>query len=279
MNILYCGDRHIADGLVISVLSLLKHIPESLSIYVFTMDVTIGDSHVEPLPNAVIAQLDARVKKSNPKSFVKCIDLSEEFQRDIPYANLKTRFTPCCMLRLYADLVPDMPDKILYLDTDVVCRQDCSDFYHQDMQNQEFIGVLDYYGRWFFRRKFWKSDYVNSGVLLMNLSKMRETHLLEKCRTRCRTRRMFMPDQSALNKLSTSKAIAPRQYNEQRKLKSNTVLQHFSTSFRFFPWIHIVSVKPWQIDKVHNILKIHEYDDVLDEYSAMRETAIVNGVS
>ena len=54
---------------------------------------------------------------------------------------------------------------------------------------------------------------------------------------------------------------------EQRKLKENTVIQHFSTTFRFFPIIKTVTVKPWQIDKMHSILKNFEYDDILMQYS------------
>ena len=37
MNILYCGDANILDGLVISVLSILKNTKDSLHIYIFTM--------------------------------------------------------------------------------------------------------------------------------------------------------------------------------------------------------------------------------------------------
>ncbi len=36
---------------------------------------------------------------------------------------MKTRFTPCCMLRLFADEILELPDKILYLDNDVICRK------------------------------------------------------------------------------------------------------------------------------------------------------------
>ena len=77
---------------------------------------------------------------------------------------------------------------------------------------------------------------------------------------------MFMPDQSALNKLSTKKKIVSRKYNEQRKLKEDTVFQHFTTSFRFFPIFHKLTVKPWEVEKVHDKLKIFEYDDILEEY-------------
>jgi hypothetical protein len=47
------------------------------------------------------------------------------------------------------------------------------------------------------------------------------------------------------------------------------VLQHFTTSFRLLPWVHIVTVKPWEIDRVHEELKLHEYDDLLDEYGRL----------
>lgn len=75
-----------------------------------------------------------------------------------------------------------------------------------------------------------------------------------------------MPDQSSLNKLAVSKKIEPRKFNEQRKLKKDTVFQHFTTSFRFFPWFRIVTIKPWDIENVHKRLKIFEYDDILEEY-------------
>jgi len=38
MNILYCGDENIENGLIISILSLLKNVKEELKIYVLTMD-------------------------------------------------------------------------------------------------------------------------------------------------------------------------------------------------------------------------------------------------
>lgn len=62
--------------------------------------------------------------------------------------------------------------------------------------------------------------------------------------------------------------ILPRKYNEQRRLHADTVLQHFTTSFRLFPWFHTVSVKPWNRYGLHNTLRLHEYDDLLAEYDA-----------
>lgn len=75
-----------------------------------------------------------------------------------------------------------------------------------------------------------------------------------------------MPDQSSLNKLASYKKIEPRKFNEQRKLREDTVLQHFTTSLRFFPLFHTITIKPWHIEKIHNKLKIFEYDDIFNEY-------------
>lgn len=267
MNILYCGDENIENGLLISVLSLLKNVTEELHIYVLTMKLKTESREYRSVSDVAAAYLDRRVKQENENSFVKKLDVTELFMETMPMANMETRFTPCCMLRLFVDQIPQMPDKILYLDNDVVCRRDCSRFYHQEMDGYELAGVLDHYGKWFFKNNPFHMDYLNSGVLLLNLAKIRKTGLFEQCRMMCREKKMFMPDQSALNKLSRHKKILPRRFNEQRKLHDDTVLQHFTTSFRFFPWLHTLTVKPWQVELVHEKLKLFEYDDILKEYA------------
>lgn len=85
-----------------------------------------------------------------------------------------------------------------------------------------------------------------------------------------------MPDQSAINKLSVYKKIENRKFNEQRKLQDNTVFQHFTTSFRFVPIFRKVSVKPWQIEKMHSQLKLYEYDNILNEYKELKEKSYAN---
>lgn len=266
MNILYCGDKNIEKGLIISVISLLQNCIEQLNIYVLTIDIDEGCINYKPVSSEVISYLNQEVKLYNPLNSIELINITKQFKLCMPLANMHTRFTPCCMLRLYADLIDELPDKILYLDNDVICREDIYEFYSRDISECELIGVLDYYGSWLFRNDLLRRDYINSGVLLMNLDKIRETGLFDKCRKLCRDKKMFMPDQSSINKLSVYKQFADRRYNEQRKLHSNTVMQHFTTSFRLFPWIHMVRVKPWQIDKMHEVLQLHEYDNILEEY-------------
>ncbi len=274
MNLLYCGDRKIEDGLIISILSFLEHTKEPLHIYVLT--VTLPEAGCVPVTDACADSLNDRVSKRGDGSFVKRIDATEIFRADLPLANMDTRFTPCCMLRLYADEIPEIPDRILYVDNDVVCRRDIGEFYGQDLEGHELAGVLDHYGKWFFRQKPFRMDYLNSGVLLLDMKKIRESGLFSRCRRLCRDKKMFMPDQSAVNRLADKKVIAGRRYNEQRKLHKDTALQHFTTSFRFFPWLHTLTVKPWQTDALHRKLRIYEYDSILEEYRTIHETLQTN---
>lgn len=132
-------------------------------------------------------------------------------------------------------------------------------------------GSLDYYGKWFFKNKKIKFNYINSGVLLLNLEKIRQTKLFKRAREMCKEKKMFMPDQSSINKLSVGKKIEQRKYNEQRRLKKDTVFQHFTTSFRLLPFFHKVTIKPWNIEKVHKKLKIFEYDDILCGYTSIQK--------
>lgn len=266
MNILYCGNDKTEDGLLLSILSFLKNAGEPLHIYLLTMSLRFDELAYFPISAAFAGYADRLVKRAGSDNFVVLLDATELFYRELPVMNLDTRFTPYCMLRLFADEIPELPEKILYLDIDIICRKSCGEFYCQDIAAYEFGGVLDHYGRWFFRRRILRFDYQNSGVLLLNLRKIRETGLLRRCRKLCTEKKMFMPDQSALNKLAADKKELPRRFNEQRRLRGDTVLQHFTTSFRFFPWLHPMTVKPWEIEKVHRLLKIHEYDELFDEY-------------
>ncbi len=262
INILYCGDKNIEDGLIISILSLIKHNANAFNVYVLTM--TYADH--EPVSEKCIKVLEKLLKDKNEKSCIKLIDVTEIFAKVKPTANIETRFTPYCMLRLYCDLIPDMPEKILYLDNDVVCYNNISELYDIDITNYEYAGVLDYYGSHFFKRKWLRRTYVNSGVLLMNLKLIKKTGLLKKARKRCASKRMLLPDQSALNKCATSKLIIDTKYNDQHKVCPDTIFRHFSTTFILFPRIKTQKVKPWQIDRMHDILDTHEFDDILDEY-------------
>lgn len=260
MNILYCGDEGVGRGILLSAISLCRHTDDGLNFYILT-------ASAKNSRGAIKKSFAERMRKSiaceGKERNVFLFDISERFASQLPTANLNTRFTPMCMLRLFADTVPEIPDKILYLDTDVLCRANFDELYGMDIGDAEIAGVPDRYGKWFFGNIF-RHDYLNSGVLLMNMAKIRESGLFEKCRALCAKKKMFMPDQTALNNLAV-KTKLPAKYNEQGKIKSETVLKHFTTFFRIFPFIHMVTVKPWNADRLYTELRIFEFDYLFEE--------------
>lgn len=265
MNILFCGDSNVCDGIFLSALSICKSTSEAVNFYILTADI---ENHCG-IKEKFALRLEETVKSKRRDNQVILLNITEGFENYLPLANMDTRFTPFCMLRLFADTVPEIPDRILYLDTDVLCRGDFADLYYTDIQNVEIAGVPDRYGKWFFGNTF-KHNYLNSGVLLMNMANIRESGLFKKCRDMCRDKKMFMPDQSALNKLAKKRKI-PAKYNEQGKIKADTVFKHFTTFFKFFPFIHTVTVKPWDTEALHTKLQIFEFDDIINEYQRSKE--------
>lgn len=265
LNILYCGDQNITQGVLMSTLSLCKHCNKKLNIYILTA--TVGNH--KAIEREFAVTLEKEVQSVNENSTVTLLDLSEKFHSYLPVANMNTRFTPLCMLRLFADEVAELPDKLLYLDTDVMCRKDISSLYNTDIEDVEIMGVPDRYGKWFFGNIL-KHDYLNSGVLLLNMKNIRESGLFLKCRQMCRDKKMFMPDQSALNKLANKRKL-PDIYNEQGKIKPDTVLKHFTTFFKFLPYFRAVTIKPWDEDKLHSQLHVFEFDDIINKAKGVYE--------
>ena len=270
MNILYCGDKGISRGVLISVLSLLKNNIEPIEVFILT----IKYEGVEPFEEKTAAFFDKLVREKNPKNSVKLIDATDVFVKNLPSKNMGSYFTPCSMLRLYIDKVPEIKklDRILYLDYDVVCRKDLSEFYHTDMEGIEAAGVLDIYGRRFYRyHGLFKQDYMNSGVMLFNIKECLKTGMFEKAVALCGKRWMMLADQAALNKSISKRKLMPARFNDQDERPSqDTVLHHFSNNFKFLPYFHVQKVKPYEIEKVHKILKIDEYDDIFEEYNRLK---------
>ena len=269
MNILYCGDEGISRGILVSILSILKHNQGELHFYIMTIDY----QGVKPFATKTAKFLDSLVKTVNRENFVELIDATTVFTDNLPQKNMGTYFTPCAMLRLYMDKVPELKkcERILYLDYDVVCRGDLTEFYNVDMTGVEAAGVLDIYGKYFYHyHGLSKQTYMNSGVMLFNLTECRKTGMFAQAVELCVKRKMMLPDQAALNKAIKKRKLMPRKFNEQgERPRKDTVLHHFSNNFKFFPYFRVQKVKSFEVEKIHQVLKITEYDDILDKYKEL----------
>lgn len=267
MNLLYCGNEKVFDGLLISLLSVLKHTKSVVNVYVMTMDLTHLDQNHRPIQANQIAFFEKILLGYHPQNQIHSIDATMLFEEEMKdSANMKNFYTPYCMLRLFCDKVEQLPDKLLYLDTDTVALKDIKELYEIKLGDCEYAGAIDYLGKIFKNPR-----YINSGVLLLNLPRIRQTGLLAKTRACCNTKRMAFPDQDALNRYAKKKKRIPSCYNHQRCIHKNTVIRHFCKSLRLLPYPHTVNIKPWDIDGIHAKLHIHDIDDLLNEYKEKRQ--------
>ncbi len=265
LPILYAGNGRVFDGILISLLSVIKHCDANLDVWVLTMDLRDIDEAYAPITEKQRAFLEDICREKNPESRVHLYDAGQHYRDTLLHApNQNTQYTPFAFLRLYATHIQDLPDLVLYLDTDTVAMDDISKFFSIPMENHEFAGVRDHYGCHFFG-----INYINSGVLLLNLKQIRKTRLFENCLELCGRKKIFLPDQTALNRLVKAKKILPRCYNEQKKIRKNTIIRHFSMTIRWIPF-RTQNIKPWNIDGIHNILHVTEIDDILESYLSLK---------
>lgn len=267
INILYSGNFYIFDGILSSVLSILKSNKGQINIHFLTMDLTDGTEETKkfkPITEGQRKIIEELLKKVNNKSNCYLHDLSNEFKKD-KQISIAKRYTPYALLRLYASKVSALPDKLLYLDTDTLVLGSLDEICNTNIDDYEVAMCKDYFGKLFFGR-----NYCNSGVLLMNMKKIKETQLLEKVRDLCIKKNYFMADQTAINKCVTSRLILPAKYNSQRRINKDTIIRHYCASWRFFPVIRTKNVKQWDVEKVlrdkKNVYNNEYVTDVLNEY-------------
>ena len=195
------------------------------------------------------------------------LDVTDLYEQEFHQCVNETAYcTPYTLLRLLADLIPEIPDKLLYLDIDIMIANDINKLWGIDVTDYEYAAVKEKYGCWLIR-----PDYFNAGMLLMNMAKIRETGLLAKARELIRTKKLLFADQSAIFKSTTRKKLLPRIYNEQSKFnKKDTVVCHFCKRLMFLPYPHTENYKQWQVEEIHKYLHCYTFDDDLDEYLTLK---------
>ena len=272
INLLFSGNDYAFDGIVTSLLSITKHCSSPLDVIVFTMDLSSRNEKWKPLNDKHLSVFNNIVKKANGESNVKLIDVTNEYLECLSgNVNEQNLYTPFAMIRLLADKV-NMPDKVLYLDTDIIAMKNIKELWSESVEGYYFAGALDYYGKLFISPK-----YVNSGVMLLNMKYINEHKFFEKCRKIIHEKKMKFPDQTALNKIGKGKIkIISSKFNAQKKLGKNTVIRHFAKTIIWLPYFHTRNIKPWDKKNMHKY-KIHYCDDIIEEYLKIKIEFINNG--
>lgn len=268
INLLLCGNEKVFDGALTELISITNRTKEAVNCYIFTASLTRIKPEYTAIKDEQVEFLNKVVKCKNSENKVTKIDVTEIYEEEFKNcANEGAYCTPYTLLRLLADLIPEIPDKLLYLDIDMMAGGDISTLYNIDIEEYEYAAVKEKYGSWLIR-----PDYINAGMLLLNMKKIKETGLLEKAREKIKTKKMLFADQDAIFWSTTKKKLLPRIYNEQAKFnKKDTVICHFCKRLLLLPYPHTENFKQWHVEEVHKVLKCYYFDKDLEEYMKLKE--------
>lgn len=194
MNILTAINKKYIPYFAAMIRSFADNNPGEHTVYIATKEVTKEDldAYEGLLPENVTLC---------PVSF--CEDILEG-------APTEKRWPKEIYYRIFAaGYLPETVDRILYLDSDIIVKGDISEFYNTDFEDNFFVATTNVHSpflKWFVRTKNGaKKDtvYVNTGVLLMNLDKLRREQSHDEVIAYIKRRGFFLtlPDQDVISTL------------------------------------------------------------------------------
>ena len=269
INILFSGNSKVFDGVLTTMLSIFKRTTtkEPFKFYIYTMDITRIKPEYTAIDDKMLEFLNNVAKSYNPENDVEKIDCGEYYKAEFENSpNESCYCSPYTLLRLFADLIPNVPDKLLYLDIDLLFNRDITELYNQDIDDYEYAASTDHYGKFAINPK-----YINAGVLLLNMKKIKETGLFEKARELIREKKWLFADQDAVWHATTKYKTLPQRFNDQKYCHKNTVIRHFSKRLFWKPYPHTANIKQWDVSKVHKVFKYYQFDDILYEYIYLKK--------
>ena len=268
INILLCGNEKVFDGALTELISITNKTKEAINCYIFTMNLTRVKPEYTAITDEQIEFLQDVIKSKNTENKITKIDVTEIYETEFGKCVNETAYcTPYTLLRLLADKIENIPDKLLYLDIDMMAAGDIAELYNTDITDYEYAAEKEKYGSIFIR-----PDYINAGMLLLNMKKIKETGMLRKSRELIKTKKMLFADQDAIFRSTTKKKLLPRKYNEQSKFnRKDTVICHFCKRLLWRPYPHTENYKQWNVEEVHKVLKCYAFEEDLKEYLELKE--------
>ncbi len=269
VNILFCGNAGVFDGMLTAALSILMRTDflEPFRFFVFTMDLSEVKENYVPLSSAQAETFRKAIRSFHPENDVTVIDVGDLYRTHFSGCpNEGAYCSPYTLIRLFADQVDGMPDKLLYLDADIMFNRDIHLLYDIDVEGYEYAAARDHYGKYMIQ-----PNYINAGVLLLNLRHMKETGILVKAREWICRKKLTFADQSALIRSTTRKKMLPQRFNDQKFLHKHTVVRHFSKRLFWLPYPHTDNIKQWHVSRVHKTFRYYVFDDILYEYIYLKK--------
>lgn len=174
MNIFFCVNNAYADKLLVTIISILENnLEQKIAFYILSSD--FSDKNKILIQDTLKKYRNFKIKYLNVDK--KIFDNSN-LKNNIEYISLETYYR-----YIIADIVPDI-NKALYLDADLIVNGRLNEFYDIDIENNYCAGVKDKFIEEIdYKNTLGMSSdeiYINAGVMLLNLGKLRKDHMSTK---------------------------------------------------------------------------------------------------
>ena len=189
---------------------------------------------------------------------VEIINVSGQKFFDPSGPNYKSPWTYMPMMRAaLSKIIPD--DKVLTLDYDVFFNDDVSELWDIDLTDYYFAGVTEW------KKKGFPQPYINFGVVLLNLKKIREDGMDDKFILSLNTEYAFANEQDVMNRLCHGHTkVIPSTYNMNDYVEpcDNPKVIHFAGIGENFKW----SRKRWQDFPIVNECRNTPWENINPEF-------------
>ena len=232
MNILLAGNDIVYPGLELVIYSTMNH-NKNINWFIFTMDITIiNDDTNEAKAFTGLGKWERNrlrmiVKSFDSHSNITFIDTHDLYMQEFwKNPNEFNWLTPYAPLRLLADIALPEVDRLLYLDADTAVDGDLRPMYESYLDENTNYAAYEC-------KAVINTDISEmiSGVMLLNLKKIRETGFLEQARKNVRTHIYKWYDQDAIVAVGRPEKVLPEKYSymyEYEYLTYKPVIYHFT---------------------------------------------------
>ena len=164
--------------------------------------------------------------------------------------NYNTGYSKASLVRLYlTDFVKE--DKVLWLDMDLIIRDNINELFELNIDDYYCAGVIDQGAKTNLMTpniKIDKNHYINSGVILFNLKKIREENKQKELDNYVNTNHLYYPDQDTINAVFKDKILfIDNKYN-------SSPFTGVDTNFKIYHWAG--GKKGWVYKREHGELWI-----------------------
>lgn len=235
MNVLLCFDSKFVMPAMTTIYSLFKN-NKDVCLYIFHS----GLREQEKMCILQLASIDKNnkiiLKEINKEDLLDCAYIYGRYSVSIYYRFLAYR------------LLDQSIERVLYLDTDIIVKGDISTLYNTDFEGNYFVGCLDSTSDP--EQRLGLKEYINSGVLLMNLRELRSENRMEPYWEKVSEPgySLALPDQDALNIIFNKKIkyVDDIKWNcfpffgkltkeQEDYIKKNSKIVHFVSKRK--PWL------------------------------------------